>query len=492
MPFPLSFYSLATQRLLSQTSNIGYAARGVYRTSLAGDDRKADNNFRDFQMSFLTNILSEMGFRGIQSWYVVPRMTEALGLNRLSEIYADRHPGVTIKNYDRLPEIIRNRMMGTLVRAGSMSKVPDLIEGLETELLNKNEHGLSSAEQTQLRILLDHLHKNLNFKDYVNDLTQDVVNGRTLKPEEKLSKAEAEFVLKQSRKLAGFQGAPLIAELQEIIKAPTDKRAGLLKKLQTSVQDWHSTAATIGTEADVSGFNKLDVDSQIKTLMQQPDKKQLRALKTNLEEHFKQVVQNQDTHHTKWAETLDWAKELPDSKLSELSKQKLLNLVHDGITSDRVLKTLKHIQKNSTWPQMATSVVLSFMFYGLIANFFDVKVLQPWQEKLVKQRGSSEAYVKPSYMATGIAAAALGFGMQNKLQFNFIRKLGYFNRFAVVGPASLAVYLASFLLLLKRELAKPVQPKAGTAPQPQAALPSLPQATNPFGATKMGASPNVQ
>jgi hypothetical protein len=469
---PLSLYSLASQRILSQSSNIGYQVRGIYRTEVTPEDRKADYNFRDYQVTLLTNCLSELGFRAVQTIYASPRMTEALGLNRLSEIYGSKYPDVEIKNYKKLPEIVRARMMGTLVKKGSIHKVPVLLEKLEADLLAQ-DHGLSQAEQAQLRILLEHLHKNLNFKDYLNSLTK--ANGRFVTPETRLSEAEVQFILAQRQRIMDLHGGSLLSQVQDAIKADPAKRTDAITRLRQSVQSLHATTAALGTQEDLAALERLNLEKTLDGVLQLPSQKQgkkaLEQLKTDLKKHFDGIAQNQDSHVARLAETIDWAKELP-GEASKAAREKLLTLIHEGVTADKVLGKLRHIQMNCTWPQMAGSVLLTFIFYGTAANFFDVKVLQPWQKKLVEERGTSQAYVKPSYLATIPALATLALGLQNKFQLNAIRRLSYFNRFAVTMVAMIAAYVGSFLPLLQRELKKTAPQKPAASLQTGPTLPS--------------------
>ncbi|HEY9744866.1 MAG TPA: hypothetical protein V6C99_01470, partial [Oculatellaceae cyanobacterium] len=282
-----------------------------------------------------------------------------------------------------------------------------------------------------------------------------------------------------------IHGSSLISGLQDANKAKAQNRRTILQKLRDTLPNLYEATATLGTEDDLARLKRLNLEQRFNELLNfetsgswlnrfkpDPHKKEINRLKWELQEHFEATVRNQSMHQQRLAESLDWKKELPNHSLSQEAKKRLMLLVEDGVNADRVFKALQHIQKNSTWPQMACSVLMTLLFYGLVANVFDVKVLQPWQERLVQKRGTSEAYVKPSYWATGFGLAALGFGMQNKWQLNAIRKLSYFNRFAVVGFGALAAYLASFLLLLKRELNKPVPGRPMTVSPPATRLPA--------------------
>lgn len=382
---PLSLISNTTQRILSQSNNIAYGTRGVVRVAEVPSDRKADYFLRDFYMVLATAYLGELGFRGVDLLYNIPLMTRTLRLNRLSELY----PGAL--NYTRMPDVVRERMMGTLVKSDSNYAVPKVLE----ELRASSSKHLTEAEQKQLGILLDHLHKNLNFSEYVSE---KLVQRQHITPD------EAKLVNNAVKAMAGHVDE-------------TMKQHGPLRELSAEFQE--KLANLLKERGD---------DEALKALHAHP------------------------------------------------LKEKLLGLVKEGMESHTTLSLLKRVQKSGTWPKMASSVILNFIFYGCLANYLDSKALQPWQKKLVAQRGSSEEIVKPGYLGLIPGLAVLVAGLSDKIAPKFIQKLGYFNRFAVVGGAALLTYTTSMVAMVKHALSKPPKNKPGnpTAQPPQAKSPTVP------------------
>ncbi len=386
---PLTMLSNTTQRILTQSNNIAYGTRGVVRVREVQPERKMDYFFRDFYMVLATAYLGEMGFRAVDLLYNIPHMTRALQLHKLSE----RYPGAL--NYSRMPDFVRARLMGSLVKSSSNYAVPKVLE----EIKEKSGQTLTEAEHKQLDILLRHLHKHLNFEEFVSE---------TLVKQKELTTEEAGLVTKA------------------------------VKAMTTHVDE---AAKKQGVMKEVG-------------------------------EEFRQVLANLLKEHA------------DDPALKALesaaAKEKLMNLVKEGLESHTTMNIIRRIQRSGTWPKMFSSVILNLIFYGFMANFFDVKILQPWQKKIVKERGTSEELVKPGYQALLPGLLVLIVGLYDKFPTPF-RKMGYFSRFAAVGGLALATYTATMLYLIKRVLATP--PKKAPKPQTDATaaekapIPRLPQAT---------------
>lgn len=142
-----------------------------------------------------------------------------------------------------------------------------------------------------------------------------------------------------------------------------------------------------------------------------------------------------------------------------------------SLKSKHMADAIGKIQKNSTWPKMAATVLLNLIFYGFLATNFDNRVLQPFQAKLAKERGSAQEIVTSGYLATIPAGLVLS-QMFDKVSLPIIRRMGYFTRFAVVGGAALATFASSTYGILMHRL------KQSPAPNQPMSLPHPPVATS--------------
>lgn len=139
------------------------------------------------------------------------------------------------------------------------------------------------------------------------------------------------------------------------------------------------------------------------------------------------------------------------------------NLIFDGIQSKTIKSAVDKIQRNGTWPKMAATVGLNFIFYGWLASRFDNKILQPYEEKLVARKGTSQDIVNAGYLGTIPGVAALS-QLFDQASLPVFKRMNHFTRFASVGGVALAAFAGStygFLRLLDKTT--PAQPS--TTPQ---------------------------
>lgn len=446
---PLNVMSNTTQRILSQSNNISYSARGVVRVNATPDDRKADYLFRDFYMVLVTAYLTELGFRGLETMYTIPLMTKALDLHRLSELY----PGA--RNHARLPEVLRGYVLGSLVKSDSITLVPELMKRMQ----DAQKGPMSEAERKQAELLINHLHKRLNYADYVH---------KNLVASGQLSADDAKHVLDGMKKLSRLQGGQvdLMGVVQDVLKKPVAERPEALKK---ALSDWDELFKLAGQD-ERTLFRQVAGNMESTLGQAKPGKKALKTLAQQMTELFEKTAARQDDNLQRLGQTV--LKEHP-------LKDKLTQFIREGVESKATLSMLQRIQKSGTWPKMITSVALSFVFYGMIANWFDVKVLQPWQDKLVKKRGHSKDVVAPSYVALlpgiGVLVAGLSEKVSKKIGLGFLNQMGYLGRFALVGLAALLTYSAATVALIKARLAKtdgqyekpPETSRLESAPRPE-------------------------
>ncbi|MBY0404579.1 MAG: hypothetical protein K2X66_11820 [Cyanobacteria bacterium] len=432
----MSITSNLTQRILSQSNNISYGLRGWYRMGSVPEDRKADYFFRDFYMVLVTAVTTELGFRGAEKLFSFPLMTDKLQLNQLSHIYKPgsnfhKHnlidPALTqrtIKNYGSVDEIphLRKRLMGSLVREDSDSLIPHLLKTMDYK--DKLADPSVSLETKQdIELLVYHLKRRLNFDGNHGYLSQLVKEGR-------ITQAQSDFVTSTVKKLKDGEG--LAQKLGDAIqnltqsknRIPESESADVLKKALEYVEK--------NTETLPAWFPSLKDPARQRELTASTDI-------SNTFETLKKFITEEIPAKFKEKMNLDPVAE---------------TLIKDSIESQGILKGLQKVQTLSAWPKLLGSIALSFLVYGVVASYLDNHYIQPWQKKLVKERGTSSEVVSPFYWALIPGAATLTALMSEKL-LPGLNKLGYFGKFAFAGIASLGVYTGTGLLLLKNKLNKP-------------------------------------
>lgn len=445
----MSMVSNATQRILSQSNNISYTSRGVYRVATVPEDRKAEYLFRDFFMTLVTAYLTELSFRITETYYTMPLLTDKLGLNRLSEIYANdwQKIGTRPVNYDKIPDFLRKRILGSLVREDSNYLIASL---LEKEAVKKaGEHGLAEKLPEALRkqttfhegfvpdkVLIHHLRRTFNFKEHLT---------RSLVEIGELSQGEADAIAKLTDYVKGSQGV-----LKDILEHHKPKGFFNLKAHQAF--EHRVTAILNQVEADVM--------QGVKSGSMEKAEAAVKGIYEHLLEELDEPVKKEYLDKVasgKKKPLSDLAKFVDDdgAKLLAAAKEKAGKLMGEFFENGRLLGAMKKAQKTSAWPKMAVSIALNLVFYGIIANKFDFEKLQPWQGRLNERRGTTQEVVAPAYKAMVPGTAVLVALLQNKRNLNAIKNMGYILRFAVAGGLGLLTYMGSWYAMFKKELAGP-------------------------------------
>ncbi len=626
---PSFFWNNATQRILSQSNNVSYAARGVYRVYDTQDSRKGDYWFRDFGMVMACSYMTELGFRAVEKWYTIPLITRALGLNQLSEM---QHAGSKTakslyynpRNYAALPEIARERLMGTLIR-NSSDLVPKLMKELELrqggklgdiaedvkqclsrptedayhrvqgylqkhglqahaeniqnisgienqarrqaaiqELLSKHpnlkaesvQNAVKLEDARQMGILMDHLHRSLNFKEYLQEnylnrssklsscvgdllsshwermadlhekgkkelpgLLKEIYDLPSNKRAEALNKQLGKYrnmlylkngvalvpkpKLDEFNELARQMQTALASEQKEDLKGVIGKVENFYKGLahpdvqaHTLNQFWDKLAPElkrkIGSrvEAMIDDVRKLSPDKDrhlelqnkfqsLKFDQQHPELQQKldNLLKTLQQESHMPKSANQPVteacRENIKAALKQFVDELPNTREDLLkpfvkhlpSAEEFKRMIVDGMKSKTVVELIGKTQKNGTWPKMAATVLLNLIFYGWAASNFDNKILQPYQQKLVAERGTSQDIVNAGYLGL-IPGAAVLTQLVDKTSLPVFRKMSYFGRFATVGGGALAAFAGGTYLILQQLVKQPPKHKQQTAAAP--------------------------
>lgn len=152
---------------------------------------------------------------------------------------------------------------------------------------------------------------------------------------------------------------------------------------------------------------------------------------------------------------------LPIVKQSRGMESRVTRLFGDlSLSKVSMRKLHKVFEGSGFWLKLPISILSLFLVYGLLANTFDNKYLQPYQREIVKQRGDSTEFAKPGLLG-GIPGILTFVGL---MKLPFIQKLGYVSSFAVSGLAGLVVYAASTFAMFKQKLAMPRQDGKGSMP----------------------------
>lgn len=645
---PQFFWNNTTQRILSQSNNVSYATRGVYRVYDTQDSRKGDYWFRDFGMVMACSYMTELGFRAVEKWYTIPKITEAFGLHALSE---QKHPitGEALysnpRNYSELPNVVRERLMGSLIGKSSSNLVPRLMKELELQqgakldettaghvktllsspakdadsiiqqhladsgladhaktiraistlenptkrtdaikkLLAEHPHLNTDATQKaihnavkledarQMGILMDHLHRNLNFGEYMRDTylnqnsklsgaVSDVLGSfsQRLTDVQQKGKRELPNLLKELkalppskrietfnkkidpyRNLLYYKDGVQLVQPEKILKFEQlidQMRASLkldskdslkqpLAELETFYQDlaspetqkhslnqfWNHSASELKKnisnkiEALVDDVRKLApekarheaLDNKFKDLAFDGKHPEFQQSLDALRDKLKAALPNDATLAPNRAgikaAMQEFTAKLPDDAVKLLkplvqhaSADEFKRMIVDGMKSKAALELISKTQKNGTWPKMAATVILNLIFYGWAASNFDNKILQPYQQKLVAERGTSQEIVTAGYLGLIPGFAVLS-QLIDKTSFPMIRRMSHFNRFALVGGAALATFAGSSYAILQQLVKRPPT-KAPQAPQ----TPPAPSTLYRPGMTLSGNAPAGQ
>lgn len=688
------------QQILSQSNNVSYSARGMYRVKDTDPGRKADYWFRDFGMVMACSYMTELSFRIVDKLYTIPHMTNLLHLNQLSKLQDPVSPNSktlrysNAQNYDRLPSVFQNRMMGTLIRSSSdlvpkimreiedehlakLAKEDDLRqpehrlfehakallnnptdiktnekldallkeEGITTDALKEDFKRLANIDNRYERdraiekfcekrplsninnlrdaitledarqhgILIDHIQRNQNYKEYVTQkfLTKDnnlhgivpdflkeygekvatametdrealsselkkiwmlppsnrvdvfnkkfnefkqhffVRKGQSFLSEDELKRFDEigntlRTALKSTEnqpaqkhsfdaaldKLANFHkdfyAADEPADKAAKLKTLTDKLADheniaqelhgrIQKKIEGAVDDMyklipgkdaehelkdklakfnlhdllpalHKQAETqeqrvqrdkviqMGNQAKAQKFidelaamlpkrdsNGQKIGGVIDTVENRKKiATHIKGFMANLEQQTEdQLLKRKDQGKDFIAETKEaWTNRLLSPLLNKTAQGNLdhdfiKRLVYDAMDSKLTAEAIKKIQSSSTWPKTLLTVAFNFVFYGLAASKFDNKVLQPYEKKLVEERGTSQDIVNAGYLALIPGFAVLTQLFDKLTPLNSIRRMDSLLRFSTVGGAALATFAGSTYLILQQLLKTP-------------------------------------
>lgn len=203
---------------------------------------------------------------------------------------------------------------------------------------------------------------------------------------------------------------------------------------------------------------------------------------TSLETLLKPLLKAENLHEIQdktgnWVKSVEWT---------------IKSLIEDGKQSRAIKSVVDKIQKNGTWPKMITTVALNFIFYGWLASRFDNKVLQPYEEKLVARKGTSQDIVTAGYLGL-LPAGVIVSQMFDQTALPLFRQMNHFSRFVSVGGVALAAFAGStygFLKVLEKKT--PPLPGYPKSSQPETSQISFKSLANPSLSRPVTGNPAIQ
>lgn len=460
---PLPTLTSGAWWVLSMSNNLGFTARDFTRVQTVPHTRKADFMQRNYFMSLVTPCVMESAFRLVDTYYTMPLMAKALGLHELG--------------YKTLPEEVRRRSVGSLVKQESVYLIPRVLKDVDLPAAKTPE------ERERLETLIRHLQKKLNFADYMHTLADD---GQ-------LPLKEAEQVIEHTRKLRDEmkqQKNTLEITAEKLFQLDKDGRLEILQTLKNKTTepipvtdllneleklcDMRGKERKIGTRAFLAHAEKAFTQKHLAAL-----KDLSPCLARELMQDLERVGgMGRFARKKGLAELVTrWEGRFMEKHLEKIGQEvwhdhplrdKLVGFVRQGFESEFTRNMIKRIQTTMTWPKMLASTGLCFLSYGIMSNFLDVKVIQPWQDKLVAKRGTAQEVVAPCYLATLPYLGVLVAGLWDRLSPAFLKRLPYLTRFVTVAGAAIAAYIVTAAILIRKKLSGPA-PKL--VPQERKAAP---------------------
>ncbi len=427
----MSFVGISNvaQTILPHTSNIGYQVRGAYRIETAvPDDRRIDYWYRDMFQPLISTLGIDLAIRMADYYLAFPAYTKALELDKLTELYGKKG-FEAVKNYSYkdmgragLMQHLRERIVHAS-KGGSYDSIPRLFEKADLP-------GMSDEARKEGQVVAQHLKRRLNYTQYIDDvlLPQGSLSARnaTLLKDSLYRHNFAEILVKEVEKdLAAFKPA---VETLASKGTLTEKSVEVLKEAFKAL---HLDAP------EMKKGQRLDEVIEALARKNQLEAGQKTLLREGLEMASKALRHN-------GAKPLDFLKKLAEEQVGP----KIAGFLKEGFQSKEVIRQLKRIKNLNFWPQMLGNVLYSFVIVGTLASAIDVKKIQPWQEKLVKQGYDSNIIMKPAYLSFLPAIGVFAAIHKSKA----MKKLGYLKHFTATWTAALATYTALTFLWTKHRI----------------------------------------
>lgn len=450
-----SLYNLGSQQLLNNSTNLGYIARAGARNSTTPEDRRLDYFWRDAFMTVVTAYFFELCGRTVDANYASPKMTEALKLNKLAEIYKKqiqemaRKSGGGELNTDSMLKInmtgldknLHHRFLTQQLKAPNFGLVPELLKQDLNDVLVKSRNELKGDEalkQIQAEVLTSHLQRNLNYQQLLEN------NG--------VPTAFAEKVMKEINEDLFDKVEEKLRSLASIEKR--DNKAGTLH----TIRNIFYGILDEGKYMKVVHFGDPDKEEALKKAIQEVVAEKLQGQSNvGVKEYFDKKLasyqaENGCEERLKQAKMPAKLKEAVDTLhgLPSEAEKFFTEALHARYTQN----TLKKIKNSGEWPKLALMLATNIMYFGVVGNWMDFNVIQPFQKKISDERGGVKELIAPAYGAI-IPGALTVWGMSKFVipKVPMLAKMGPAMRFMVAGTTGMGAYVASSYGLVMARLA---------------------------------------
>ena len=443
--------------VLNQQNSISYTIRNVARISgeSAGlpraipDNRKFDYLWRDFYFVAIMAAFSVIGIKVAETLNVVPSQVKLLGLNTLKDTYKSTSPHqpavAKLINFDKIPKgmppFLRDYFLGDNIKSHSYELVPELLHTKVIPELKKATHISNQQTIHEAELIAHHLQRIFSPEDYID---------RFLLKEGQINKQQAELLKSFIPEVE--QHWNTFTEAQN--KGDVSKLKNLLSKAKAQYSSPHApSAADTRTHwidqwiegSDEALRRKLKGYSLGEVMAKMKKEGYHAGKRLNAEA----PILRPDTY------LIDFYRNVLKPHVQKLhpNHPQLTGLLKDLVKNRiRAFQVSSVVEASKLRYQTPIGVLLTIGVYGLAASYIDVHYVQPFQDQVVKLRGSAKETQLPVYAGFVAGAAAFGLLMANPL----VRKMGHLTSFLVSFAGFQVGQLGVPYIMVKRILTSPL------------------------------------
>ncbi|MEB3246004.1 MAG: hypothetical protein VKJ06_08490 [Vampirovibrionales bacterium] len=489
LPFSPIAVSQATQAGLNKVVDGTYLLRGGYRVySAIPPEKQPSYTFRDFYLTAANPLFFEFGRRLLNNYFVAPKMTEILELNKLKLLYNGQFS--KINNYKSLFELpnLQPMLLGNVVRTQSLYTIPDLYAktpGFDPVLAHHLQRRLGFAEH------LDAMVAKGTVKQNIADAVREGVNflrGSHLNIEKHFEKPLEKTLYKLQYKdaLSPNQISQVEKHIDAFFQGQAPEKRSMTQVACDGIDSgWHFFKKLVFLEKwkteppqKLSGlYSVKGIDATVKAKLEAAHA-EMKALAHSPSDVLKRfsTLQNELAEH----KALGWI-QAQGKSFSQAEHKQLKHLLGEAMQARFVRRKLELVKNAFLLPDAIATSAAVFLLMGVAGTWVDNKLIIPWQRDYIKKGGNPSIVRLPSIVslipAVGLFAALL----QPKSPVN---KLGYVGKLAFAAPVAFAAYTAMAAGWIKHRLKKaepnlkPLATPVNAQPTPKAS--SLPTGTVRF------------
>jgi hypothetical protein len=435
-------YNQIAPPLLNNSANLSYLARAGARNGTTPEDRRLDYFWRDAFMTVVTAYFFELCGRAVDANYKAPLLTDTLKLNQLAQLYEEQiqqlhkqsggsklSPEALKKlNYNGLDKFMHHRFMTQQLKTDNFRLVPDLIQHDLRDTLEKSDKKLTGEDQLknlQAKVLVAHLRRNLNYQQLLEK--QGIPTPLAEKVMHQVNKEWYQKVEEKLRNQAGIEAHD-----------PIPFVPGFVRKFYQDVKDENKYQAH--TNKKSNALDKAINEVLDEVLYEMPKG-------VGVKEYFDRALAKFKSQSS-CPDSLK-ATEMP-ARLKD-SGDILHNIPADARTllkqameARYTQAAIKKVSDSGEWPKLALMLATNIVYFGVIGNWMDFNVIQPWQKKISDERGGVKELIAPAYGAI-IPGALTVAGMFKYVmpKVPMLAKMGPAMQFMVAGTTGLGVFVAS-------------------------------------------------